>query len=144
MSKPYHSFRLSRCWFMNGCIAKALFIPTYSNAYANAKKWNFNVQFPGNWFELGIIGNEFWSFYNLDFLDPSFNRCLKIPQLPEFHNGIKVQTCFSDQAITHDRTASNSVYRIRSNRKAFLISAFQNILIFFKAVIRRLTYEQWH
>ena len=71
---------------------KALLIPNYSNAYANAIKWNFDVQFPGNWFEFGIIGNDFWSFYNLDFLDPSFNRCLKIPKLPEFNLFMKLES----------------------------------------------------
>ena len=34
---------------------------TNPDAYANAEKWNFDVQSPGNWFEFGIIGNDFWS-----------------------------------------------------------------------------------
>ena len=32
---------------------------THPNAHANAKKWNFNVQFPGNWLEFGFIENDF-------------------------------------------------------------------------------------
>jgi len=34
---------------------------THSNAHANAKKCIFDSQFPGNWFEFGIIENDFWS-----------------------------------------------------------------------------------
>ena len=34
---------------------------THSNAHANAKKWIFDVQFPGHWFEFGIMGDDFWS-----------------------------------------------------------------------------------
>ena len=34
----------------------------YSNAYAKLKKWIFNVEFPGNLFELGIVWNNFSSF----------------------------------------------------------------------------------
>ena len=34
---------------------------TYLNAHANVKKWILDVQFPGNWFEFGIIGNDFGS-----------------------------------------------------------------------------------
>ena len=34
---------------------------TYPNAYAKAKKLIFHVEFPGNWFEFGIILNDFWS-----------------------------------------------------------------------------------
>ena len=34
---------------------------THSNAYANAKKCIFDSHFPGNWFEFGIIENDFWS-----------------------------------------------------------------------------------
>ena len=36
-------------------------ISPYSNAYAKVEKWIFDVQFPGNWFEFGIIWNDFWS-----------------------------------------------------------------------------------
>ena len=32
---------------------------TYSNAHAKVKKLIFEVQFPGNWFESDIIGNDF-------------------------------------------------------------------------------------
>ena len=28
---------------------------TYTNAHARVKKWMFEGQFPGNWFELGTI-----------------------------------------------------------------------------------------
>ena len=35
---------------------------TYSNAHAKVKKLIFEVQFPGNWFESDIIGNDFQSF----------------------------------------------------------------------------------
>ena len=34
---------------------------TYSNANAKLKNWTFEVQFPGNYFEFDIIGNDFWS-----------------------------------------------------------------------------------
>ena len=34
---------------------------TQSNTHANAKKFIFDSQFPGNWFEFGIIENDFWS-----------------------------------------------------------------------------------
>ena len=34
-------------------------ISTYPNAYAKAKKQIFDVQFPGKWFEIGIIPNDF-------------------------------------------------------------------------------------
>ena len=34
---------------------------TYPNAHANAKKWIFDIQYPGNRFEFGIISNDFWS-----------------------------------------------------------------------------------
>ena len=30
--------------------------------HAKVKKWIFEVHFPGNWFEFGIIVNDFWSF----------------------------------------------------------------------------------
>ena len=32
---------------------------TYANAHAKVKKIIFDVLFPGNWFEFGIIGNDF-------------------------------------------------------------------------------------
>ena len=35
---------------------------TYSNAHAKVKNGIFHFSFPGNWFELGIIGNDFSSF----------------------------------------------------------------------------------
>ena len=35
---------------------------TYSNAHAKVKNWIFDVQFPGNWFDFGVILNNFWSF----------------------------------------------------------------------------------
>ena len=34
---------------------------TYSNAHAKVKNEIFHVSFPGNWFELGSIGNDFSS-----------------------------------------------------------------------------------
>ena len=34
---------------------------TYTNTHAKVKNWIFEIQFPGNWFEFGIIGNDFWS-----------------------------------------------------------------------------------
>ena len=34
---------------------------TYSNAHAKVKNWIFDVQFPGKWFGLDIISNDFWS-----------------------------------------------------------------------------------
>ena len=34
---------------------------TYPNAHANAKKGIFDIQYPGNQFEFGIILNDFWS-----------------------------------------------------------------------------------
>ena len=33
----------------------------YSNAHANAKKMIFDIQYPGNRFEFGIMSNDFWS-----------------------------------------------------------------------------------
>ena len=33
----------------------------YSNTHANAKKMIFDIQYLGNWFEFGIISNDFWS-----------------------------------------------------------------------------------
>ena len=36
-------------------------MPTYTNAYAKVKKSIFDIQFPGNWFEFGMIENDFWS-----------------------------------------------------------------------------------
>ena len=37
-------------------------MPTYSNANAKDQKWIFDIQFQGNWFEFGIIENDFSSF----------------------------------------------------------------------------------
>ena len=34
---------------------------TYPNTHAKLKKWIFEIQFPGNWFESDIVGNDFWS-----------------------------------------------------------------------------------
>ena len=34
---------------------------TYPNAYAKVEKYIFDSQLQGNWFEIGIIENEFWS-----------------------------------------------------------------------------------
>ena len=34
---------------------------TYLNAHAKIKKLIFDIQFPGNRFQLGIIKNDFWS-----------------------------------------------------------------------------------
>ena len=36
-------------------------LSTYPDAYAKVQKWIFDIQFPGNWFELGIISNQFLS-----------------------------------------------------------------------------------
>ena len=36
-------------------------MPAYPNAYAKVKKLNSHVEFPGNWFEFGIILNDFLS-----------------------------------------------------------------------------------
>ena len=35
---------------------------TYPNAYTKVKKLIFDVQYPGNWFEFGIIEYDFWTF----------------------------------------------------------------------------------
>ena len=35
--------------------------PPYPNAHVNAKKMIFDIQYPGNRFEFGIISNDFWS-----------------------------------------------------------------------------------
>ena len=34
---------------------------THSNAHAKVQNLIFGVQLPGNWFEFGIFGNDFWS-----------------------------------------------------------------------------------
>ena len=36
-------------------------MPAHPNAHANDKKWICGVQYQGNWFEFGIIGNDFYS-----------------------------------------------------------------------------------
>ena len=60
-----HKIGIKRCeiilrifWCMwQGCRE----MPTYPNAYAKVKKLIFHVEFPGNWFEFGIILNDFLS-----------------------------------------------------------------------------------
>ena len=32
---------------------------SHPNAHAKAKNWNFDIQFPGNGFDFGIIENDF-------------------------------------------------------------------------------------
>jgi len=38
---------------------KSLLEDDHPDAHAKVKKWIFDVQFPGNWFEFDIIGNDF-------------------------------------------------------------------------------------
>ena len=38
-----------------------IFLYTYSSAHAQVKKWIFDLQFPGSWFEFDITLSDFWS-----------------------------------------------------------------------------------
>ena len=55
---------------------------TYPNAYAKVKKLISDVQFPGNRFELGIIGNDFSSstIWAIQIPVPYSSKILKISE----------------------------------------------------------------
>ena len=69
----------------------------YPNAYAKVKKWIFVVQFPGNWFEFGIIGNDFQSstFWAIQ-INVSFTE-FKNPKNPV------IQPSYVKELICHSR-----------------------------------------
>ena len=71
-SSGTHKISIKRCWtFLNSfwyLWKVRRIMSTYPNAHAKVKKLISDVQFPGNQFKLGIIGNNFWS-HNLSYLD---------------------------------------------------------------------------
>ena len=42
-------------------VLRQVLTSVHQNAHANAKKWIFDIQYPGNRFEFGIVSNDFWS-----------------------------------------------------------------------------------
>jgi len=58
---------------------------TYSNAHAKVKKCIFDFNFPGNWFEFGIIENVFGAQTSEVFRFKIHSMGSKVLKFPEFN-----------------------------------------------------------
>ena len=61
---------------------------TYPNAHARLKKLIFAAQLAGNWFEFGLILNDFWSSTIWAIQIQVSLAGLKIQKIPEFNLSI--------------------------------------------------------
>ena len=84
-------------------------MPTYLNAHAKVKKWIFEVQFPGNWFKFGIIGNDFWSstFWAIQ------NLTIRLEYVFRISSGVPWSINWSTNVKTDKEFAPSSLATVR-------------------------------
>ena len=94
-------------------------MPTYLNAHAKIRKLIFEVQFPGNWFEFDIIGNDFSSSTIGDIQILVFFTGTEIPK----KNGIQPNDSSTSTYVVNHPPAPNTNNKTGHNvNKIFTVS----------------------